>query len=47
MNKCTGCGIILQIVDKTKPGYTLKIDNELCERCFKIKHYNSSTNARI
>ncbi len=40
MNKCHGCGTILQISDPNKEGYTKKIDNALCERCFRIKHYS-------
>ena len=41
MKKCLGCGITLQYKDKDKPGYTQNEDNPICERCFKIKHYNS------
>ena len=40
MNKCIGCGSILQTEDSNKQGYTKNIDNVLCERCFRIKHYN-------
>ncbi|MCI9110530.1 MAG: GTPase RsgA [Bacilli bacterium] len=40
MTKCVGCGAILQDVDVSKEGYTRNLDNELCERCFKIRHYN-------
>lgn len=40
MTKCKGCGITLQYEDKSLPGYTTKKGNELCERCFRIKHYN-------
>jgi len=40
MNKCSGCGIKLQDVSKDKLGYTKKIDNKYCERCFKTIHYN-------
>lgn len=39
MNKCIGCGAILTL-DKDKEGYTSCIDNNLCERCFRIKNYN-------
>ena len=40
MNKCHGCGIILQDEDINKLGFTKNINSELCERCFRIKHYN-------
>ncbi len=40
MNKCHGCGIVLQDEDINKLGFTKNIDSELCERCFRIKHYN-------
>jgi Predicted GTPases len=40
MNKCHGCGIILQTNSVDEIGYTKIIDSQLCERCFRIKHYN-------
>ena len=40
MNKCIGCGSILQTNDINDIGYTKDINNKLCERCFRIKHYN-------
>ena len=40
MNKCIGCGAILQVQFKEQEGYTKNIENVLCERCFRIKHYN-------
>lgn len=36
---CTGCGIILQNIDKEKEGYVDNLEKELCERCFKLKYY--------
>lgn len=44
MIKCKGCGIILQSEDKKKIGYTPDIKNELCQRCFKLKNYNTLIN---
>jgi len=41
MNNCIGCGSIKQTTDVNKEGYTKSNDNELCERCFRIKHYNA------
>ena len=40
MNKCLGCGAILQNENSNKEGYTKNIENDFCERCFRIKHYN-------
>lgn len=40
MNKCTGCGALLQDVYGDKEGYTSNLNNKLCERCFRIKNYN-------
>jgi len=39
MIKCVGCGIELQDYDENKDGYTKTIENNLCERCFKLKNY--------
>ena len=40
MSKCIGCGVNLQIINPDDLGYTTKIDNKLCERCFRIRNYN-------
>lgn len=40
MNKCTGCGVELQNISDKELGYTINLDNSLCERCFRIKNYN-------
>jgi ribosome biogenesis GTPase YqeH len=41
---CAGCGIQIQTEDKTKPGFTpqsaLSREVVICQRCFRIKHYN-------
>ena len=39
IKKCLGCGIFLQDKDVNSLGYTPKIENDLCQRCFKLKHY--------
>lgn len=39
MNKCLGCGSILQTDNPNLPGYVKDINSKLCERCFKIKNY--------
>ncbi len=40
MNKCRGCGIVLQNEFPLELGYSKSIDSDFCERCFRIKHYN-------
>lgn len=40
MTKCIGCGAILQNEDKNKEGYVSDLTKTLCERCFRIRHYN-------
>ena len=40
MKKCTGCGALLQSEDPKKIGYTPKSDATLCQRCFRLTHYN-------
>ncbi len=43
MNKCLGCGAILQSTDTQKTGYIIKekiTTSKYCERCYKIIHYN-------
>ena len=39
MNKCFGCGSILQYDNPSVEGFTSKLDSKYCERCFKIKNY--------
>lgn len=40
MCKCIGCGVNLQNINKNLLGYTINLDNKLCERCFRIRNYN-------
>lgn len=37
---CKGCGVVLQQKDKTKIGYTPKMEADYCQRCFRIRHYD-------
>ena len=39
MNKCIGCGAVLQSTLKDEIGYVKNIESRLCERCFKIRNY--------
>lgn len=44
LGACAGCGVAIQIEDPKKPGYApksaLNRDVIVCQRCFRIKHYN-------
>ena len=40
MSKCIGCGVTLQSNDREKIGFTSNLENNLCERCFRIRNYN-------
>ena len=44
MNKCIGCGSILQDTIENKDGYVLDINDKLCQRCFRIRYYNEYKN---
>lgn len=43
MKKCKGCGVILQSLDKERPGYVLDTKQEYCQRCFRLTHYGDSS----
>lgn len=48
--KCLGCGIVLQEDNVLLPGYTTSLDNDYCQRCFRIKNYGeyqSVTNMNV
>lgn len=36
---CLGCGALLQDKDSKQEGYTENLEHDLCQRCFRIKHY--------
>lgn len=48
---CQGCGVFLQSEDPKGLGYipadSLKKDNPLCKRCFRLKHYNEIEDVEI
>lgn len=39
MNKCLGCGSLLQYDNPNIEGYASKEESTYCERCFRIKNY--------
>lgn len=48
---CQGCGVQIQTVDSDATGYTPKSslakENILCQRCFRLKHYNEIQDVSI
>ncbi len=36
---CSGCGIVLQDQNVLQAGYTTSLDNDICQRCFRMKNY--------
>lgn len=39
MKKCKGCGIELQNSNNKIPGYTVNLEQDYCQRCFRLTHY--------
>lgn len=48
---CQGCGVLIQTSDSDATGYTPKSsllkENVLCQRCFRLKHYNEIQDVSI
>ena len=36
---CLGCGVLLQDENVLQEGYTTSLENNICQRCFRLKHY--------
>lgn len=39
---CPGCGVPFQSLSSDQPGYRLREDQSLCQRCFRLKHYGDT-----
>lgn len=37
--KCKGCGVVLQEDNMLQEGYTTSLENDICQRCFRMKNY--------
>lgn len=37
--RCEGCGVVLQDQNVLQDGYTTSLDNNICQRCFRMKNY--------
>ena len=46
MKKCKGCGIELQTEDKNKVGYVVSLEQDYCQRCFRLSHYGDITHLK-
>lgn len=40
---CKGCGVRLQNEDEKAEGYVVREEMDYCQRCFRMRHYNSQT----
>ena len=36
---CKGCGVLLQDENVLMEGYTTNLENDICQRCFRLKNY--------
>lgn len=50
-NACTGCGVKLQTIDSQQIGYipekALQRTPPVCQRCFRIRHYNEAASVTL
>ena len=37
--KCQGSGVLLQDENILQEGYTTSLENDICQRCFRMKNY--------
>ena len=37
--KCLGCGVVLQSENILQEGYVTNLENDICQRCFRLKNY--------
>ncbi len=40
LKRCNGCGVILQNIEESKPGFVKDMNHDLCLDCFNLKHYS-------
>lgn len=39
VKRCKGCGVVLQDENILQEGYTTNLENDICQRCFRMKNY--------
>lgn len=48
---CAGCGVAIQTEDKTSVGYappqSLEKETVICQRCYRIRHYNEASTVTL
>lgn len=44
--KCRGCGVELQNTNKDELGYVLNLEQNYCQRCFRLSHYGDVANLK-
>ncbi|MDX9807201.1 MAG: GTPase [Acholeplasma sp.] len=47
LKRCSGCGVVLQDANETKPGYVKDLNHDLCLDCFNLKHYSKVNSVTI
>ena len=47
LHPCPGCGAMLQNQDPDRPGYLPDRDMKVCQRCFRLTHYNDALHATV
>jgi ribosome biogenesis GTPase YqeH len=51
INHCAGCGVLLQTEEKGKLGFipaeAMQKEPLICQRCYRIKHYNESSSITL
>ena len=46
MKKCKGCGVELQNINKDEVGYVVNLEQDYCQRCFRLSHYGDTTHLK-
>jgi len=47
LHPCPGCGVLLQTQDPDGPGYLPDQDMKVCQRCFRLTHYNDALHVTV
>lgn len=47
MKKCKGCGALLQDENPKKVGYSVNLEQDYCQRCFRLTHYGDNKLLRL
>jgi ribosome biogenesis GTPase YqeH len=47
IKKCAGCGASMQTIDPQAAGYVLNDTQNLCRRCYRLKHYGDQSVLKV